>query len=324
MNSLKNQKMGKNIRPLIIAFVLLLVSLYSGPVLAAPQGESWPAVGSLLSVTPCSECTYTTWKTSNTDRTFISSTLDPSNWWYSDLGNITNWSWGDTFITKLDFLSESSDANHAGFYAVTSKIIQDDGGYTVFPESTLRPIPIPQVVDTRESGEVDLSWSAGQSAGDADLITGYLLYSFKTTDENYQPTDNDTWNQVDELITETSRTLTGLDSENTYYFALRIVYPDGFSTTHISGNSAAVRVNPPAPLIPDVPELSLFIEPINDPPADEPSANDPQPSDPSVESQINPDLGGGTFPGLGGCGADGHLGFGFLPLFGIFFLKRKN
>jgi len=81
----------------------------------------------------------------------------------------------------------------------------------------------------------------------------------------------------------------------------------------------------PAPLIPDVPNPDLMMEPIIDPPADEPPADDPPPADPDETPEISDsDLGGATLPGMGGCGADGHLGFGFLPLFGICLLRRKN
>ncbi|MCX5867861.1 MAG: fibronectin type III domain-containing protein [Proteobacteria bacterium] len=214
-----------------------------------------------------------------------------ADWWYTDLvlRNI-NWNLNDTIITKIDYQPENGGSSHAGYYAITGLLGQAKGDSLLFPEATLRLIPAPQIIEVRdEAGEADFFWEAAQSAGDINLIAGYLLYSFQTTDENYQPTDNDTWDQVDGLITETSHTVAGLDSNNTYFFALRIVYPDGFSTTHISGNSAAVKVNPPAD-----------------------------------ENQISSDLGGATLPGMGGCGADGHLGFGFLPLFGMFFLRRKK
>jgi len=212
---------------------------------------------------------------------------------------------------KIDDVFNPSTSSHAGLYAVSSAGF-DKSAYLFDGSATpvIRPIPIPQVESVRgETGEADLYWSEAQSAGDIKLIIGYLLFSFKTADEYYQPTDNDTWDQVDGLIAETSRTVSGLDSDNTYFFTLRIVYPDGFSTTHISGNSAAVKVTPPA--------FYSFGEP--DP------EDDPPPADPDETPEISDsDLGGATLPGMGGCGADGHLGFGFLPLFGICLLRRKN
>jgi hypothetical protein len=90
-------------------------------------------------------------------------------------------------------------------------------------------------------------------------------------------------------------------------------------------------VSPAGPLKPDPVEpdpnqnLSPVTDPPADPPADEPPADDPPPAASEETSEISSsDLGGVTLPGMGGCGAEGHLGFGFLPLFGIFFRKRKK
>ena len=94
-----------------------------------------------------------------------------------------------------------------------------------------------------------LSWSAAQQAGDTtpNLIAGYDIYYYRTTNTSYVPKDTDTWTKLNgSTITGTSYQATGLDTSYVYYFTIKIIYSNGFSTTNISGNSQGVLPNPTA------------------------------------------------------------------------------
>jgi hypothetical protein len=304
-------------------FISILLSMLICPpfvISIQPEGCGFPssAIGQVASNAGGLESKFTSWIMNSATGKSWTDNVGEADWWYTDLRNI-DWKCNDALITKIDYQPENGGSSHTGYYAITGGLGQTYDGYSIllFPEATLRPIPAPQIIEVRdEAGEADFSWEAAQSAGDINLIAGYLFYSFQTTDESYQPTDNDNWILAyPDPITGTALTMAGLDPAYTYFFSLRIVYPDGFSTTHISGNSAAVKVTPPA------------FDPFSyEPPAeDPPPANDPPPADPEETPEISgSDLGGVILPGAAGCGANGQLGFGFLPLFGMFFLRRKN
>ncbi|MDD5223651.1 MAG: C25 family cysteine peptidase [bacterium] len=204
--------------------------------------------GHVASNTGGSSTAFTTWKFNDNDDLPFSGNVS-SDIWYSDAGNIDTYILGETFVTKIDYQSGGGGSSHTGYYAVTSDVIRDDGGITFFPEATLQTIPVPQIIAVRSS-QVDLSWAAAQYAGTTNVIAGYDVYYYQTTSTSYLPTDADTWTKANaSLITGTTYTVTTPNNTDIYYFALKIIYTDTFSTystAFLSGNSQGVKPNPTA------------------------------------------------------------------------------
>ncbi|MFA5927698.1 MAG: hypothetical protein WC838_00130 [Candidatus Margulisiibacteriota bacterium] len=163
-----------------------------------------------------------------------------SNWSgvYYFVQNIANfpiiWQDHDEAVVFYEYETSSGTASHTGYYGVNNQRQHIQDNENNFSPTTINAIPAPSAI--KQGNNVNLSWAVPvESVGSPSVINiiGYNVY--RSTNQSSGFTLVNT-----ALVTASSFTDTTADNQNTYYYAIKLVYRGNIAGNVFSANSNRV------------------------------------------------------------------------------------